>query len=155
MLKEKTITWKDRRILLVSNRFPITVKKEKGRLYFRESIGGLATGLSSIHKEQNYVWVGWPGFIPSSSRKKEKIESILSEKYNCYPIFISRIALERFYYGFCNETLWPLFHSFPRTTRFDSMHWKYYKKINEQFCYKILDIAKPDDVIWIHDYHLM
>lgn len=152
MSKKKTITWKNRRILLVSNRLPVTVEKKKGGFHFHQSIGGLATALSSVYKKYNCMWVGWPGII---SYSKEKIESKLSTEYNCYPVFISKRAVERFYHGFCNETLWPLFHYFPRITRYDSVQWEYYKKVNELFRDKILDIVKPDDFIWIHDYHLM
>jgi len=144
------MNWKNRRILLVSNRLPITIEKRKGGFHYHPSIGGLATALSSICTKYNYKWIGWHGVTSQS----KKIESKLSE-YNCYPVFIGKKDVEKYYHGFCNETLWPLFHYFPRTTKYDFRQWESYKKVNELFRDRIVEIAKPDDIIWIHDYHLM
>jgi len=150
------MSWKNRRILLVSNRLPITIEKRKGRFYYRPSVGGLATALSSILRKYNFLWIGWPGLESRlKAQSKERIALKLSTEYNCYPVFIEKKDVEKFYYGFCNETLWPLFHYFPRTARYDSAQWECYKKVNELFCDKVVEIAKPDDIIWVHDYHLM
>ncbi|MEW5761044.1 MAG: bifunctional alpha,alpha-trehalose-phosphate synthase (UDP-forming)/trehalose-phosphatase, partial [Candidatus Thermoplasmatota archaeon] len=140
------------RVLLVSNRLPITIQRRKGRLQFSESVGGLATALSSVYKKYNYLWVGWPGIVPQS---KEKLKSKLFSEYNCHPIFLFKKDVEKYYHGFCNETLWPLFHYFPKLTRYDSNQFECYMRINKLFCDKIVEVAKPNDIIWVHDYHLM
>ena len=143
---------KNRRVLLVSNRLPITIERRKGRLHYRQSFGGLATALSTIYKKYDYLWIGWPGIFSSS---REKISSKLLSQYNCYPVFLSKKNIDKYYYGFCNGTLWPLFHYFPAVTRYDTAQWECYLNVNKLFCERITKIAKPNDIIWIHDYHLL
>src|SRR6185503_6161203 len=57
--------------------------------------------------------------------------------------------------GFCNKTIWPLFHYFTSYTVFRQEYWRDYKKVNEHFCQSLLEVVKPGDTLWIHDYHLM
>ena len=59
-----------------------------------------------------------------------------------------------FYSGFCNRTIWPLFHYFANHAIYDKEQWESYSRVNKLFCQEILKITKPDDIIWIHDYHL-
>lgn len=146
------MTEKSHRILLVSNRLPVTIEKRKGRFHFHRTVGGLATALSSVYQKYNCLWIGWPGL---TSRLKDTFKSKLYSEYNCYPVFLSNKDVKNFYHGFCNETLWPLFHCFPRLTRYDYAQWECYKKVNKTFFDSVVKIAKPNDIIWIHDYHLM
>jgi len=143
---------KSPRILLVSNRLPVVIKKRKGRFYFSPAIGGLATALSSVYQKRNCLWIGWPGI---ASELEPEVKSKLYSEYNCYPVFLTKEDVEYFYYGFCNSTLWPLFHGFPQITKYDSSQWESYKKVNRIFYDTIAEIYKPNDIIWIHDYHLM
>lgn len=144
-----------RRLLLVSNRLPVSVVKRKDKLYFQPSTGGLATGLGSFYKSYRSLWIGWPGIsLEEVKDKKEDIKAkLLSE--NCYPVFLSRRDVEEYYNGFCNKTIWPLFHYFPQYAVYSENLWKAYKRVNELFCDAIVKVAEPDDIIWIHDYHLM
>jgi trehalose 6-phosphate synthase/phosphatase len=63
--------------------------------------------------------------------------------------------MERYYQGFCNKTIWPLFHYFPRRTVYETSFWNTYRQVNESFCDEVMKIAKPSDRIWVHDYQLM
>ena len=63
--------------------------------------------------------------------------------------------MERFYLGFCNATIWPLFHYFPTYTVYEPTFWEQYKQINQCFCDALENVLRPDDVVWVHDYHLM
>jgi trehalose 6-phosphate synthase/phosphatase len=63
--------------------------------------------------------------------------------------------LDKFYNGFCNKTIWPLFHYFTANVAYDENNWLYYKKVNKSICDAALQILRPDDMVWIHDYHLM
>lgn len=63
--------------------------------------------------------------------------------------------MEKFYHGFCNRTIWPLFHYFPTYAAFDDEEWRQYRHVNEVFCEAVLNSVQDGDVIWIHDYHLM
>ncbi|MCK4796139.1 MAG: bifunctional alpha,alpha-trehalose-phosphate synthase (UDP-forming)/trehalose-phosphatase [Spirochaetes bacterium] len=145
------------KVIFVSNRLPITIEKKEGQIIFKQSIGGLATGLNSIHKEKESLWVGWCGIADDDFKNKEKlfIEEKLKNEYNSIPIFLSKEDLKYYYNGFCNKTIWPLFHYFPKYTDYDNELWEYYKKINQYFFNKISKIIGKNDHIWIHDYQLM
>jgi trehalose 6-phosphate synthase/phosphatase len=139
------------RIVFVSNRLPVTIERRKGKVVSHPSTGGLATALYSITSRHESWWLGWPGAMSFS----KEVESKLVSECSCYPVFLSRKDVEKYYLGFCNRTLWPLFHYFPRTTKYDSAEWDQYRKVNQMFCDKLLEAVNPDDIIWIHDYHLM
>jgi len=144
-------------LIFVSNRLPITITKTNDSLDIKGSIGGLATGLKSIHSEGKSIWAGWCG-IPSEKlniEEKESINKILIEKYNSYPIFLTNKDLKLYYYGFSNKTIWPLFHYFTNLTTYENNLWEHYKIVNKKY-YKILKkIISHDDSIWIHDYQLL
>ncbi len=145
------------RLIIVSNRLPITIEKRKGKLHFRRSVGGLATGLSSFYQLYDSIWIGWCGIPADNIDRKEKnnIEKKLMTDFNNYPIFLSRKDIRMYYYGFSNKTIWPLFHYFTHYAVYNQDFWASYIHVNKSFCNAIIKIAKPDDVIWIHDYHLM
>jgi len=104
-------------------------------------------------KYSSYTWVGWPGSAFTKDQENEIID--LAADNNAVPVFLTEEEQDEFYYGFCNETLWPLFHYFPSETKYDEASWQRYKKINEKFAEKIASMVRPGDVIWIHDYHLL
>ena len=149
------------RLIVVSNRLPITVSESGGKFKIKESVGGLVTGLSSYLstiKESSldrseFVWVGWPG-LSVTGHKQEELKK-KAESMNLSPVFLSEKVMDRFYYGFCNKTIWPLFHYFTTYTVYDEEFWNNYKFVNELFCEQVLKTAEPGDFIWIHDYHLM
>ena len=148
------------RLVIVSNRLPFTVQEKEGKIEFEQSSGGLVTGISAYldHLKtlntMEYVWIGWSGGSVKERHYDEVRKRAFSE-YNSYPIFISERSMENFYYGFCNKTIWPLFHCFPTYAVYDEDFWDYYKKVNEIFCKSIIEILREDDILWIHDYHLM
>ncbi|MEA3476327.1 MAG: bifunctional alpha,alpha-trehalose-phosphate synthase (UDP-forming)/trehalose-phosphatase [Candidatus Cloacimonadota bacterium] len=145
------------RLLIVSNRLPVIIEKRKGNLNFRPSIGGLSTGLGSFYKSYNSLWIGWPGLSSEKVNMKERktIKTKLMRDFASYPVFLSKRDIEMYYRGFCNATIWPLFHCFTQYVVYDKNLWEAYKSANRHFCDSILKIAKPNDIIWIHDYHLM
>ncbi len=144
------------RLFTVANRLPFNVIKRTGNFYFRPSPGGLATGLSSLQKSYEKIWIGWPGITNEKLTTKDKqlIRERLSSE-NCRPIFLSRKQIDQYYLGFCNKTIWPLFHYFPIRTVYEEHFWKTYKHVNQLFRDEIIDIVRSDDSIWIHDYQLM
>jgi len=145
------------RIILVSNRLPVSVEKRKGQYRYRQSMGGSATDLSTYHFEQSNLWIGWSGLLSGSvdSIDRKKINKELRYKYHCLGLYLSKIDHRLFYSGFCNKTIWPLFHYFTDFVKYDDRYWESYVRVNELFCRTIMKHAKNDDIIWILDYHLM
>jgi len=144
------------RLLIVANRLPVNVTKENNELKFNPSVGGLVTGLASYKGVTESHWVGWPGITTGklSSNQKEEVEREL-KKNNRHPVFLSADEVDDYYYGFCNKTIWPLFHYFSLYTIYEEDLWERYVKVNQAFCRTVAEIAKPGDRIWVHDYHLM
>jgi len=142
------------RILTISNRLPISIAKRKGKLHYSHSAGGLATGLSSFHQADKNLWIGWPGIITNNVLEKQEIEAKLKSD-DMYPVFLTKNQIEKYYEGFSNKTIWPLFHYFSQYAVYEKKFWETYRHVNNIFCNKVIKYAKSDDIIWIHDYQLM
>jgi trehalose 6-phosphate synthase/phosphatase len=140
------------RLITVSNRLPISVKVQDDKFVYVQSVGGLATGLSSTDAKENF-WVGWPGMTIKPEDQKELKERMNSD--HLQPVFLTDRDYENFYEGFSNKTIWPLYHYFKQHTTFKKTYWEAYKKVNQLFCDEIVKIAQPDDIFWVHDYQLM
>ena len=108
-----------RRLIIVSNRLPFNAKAEGGELVFQASAGGLVSGLESyLHAPAQdatvsgeYLWVGWPGTSVDDALK-EPLTKKARDEFSSHPVFLTEEQMERFYLGFCNATIWPLFHYF-------------------------------------------
>jgi len=143
--------------IIISNRLPVTIQKTENGMIYKKSIGGLATGVSTIHEMNESLWIGWPGISSDTLNKKEikEIHSQLKKKYQCIPVYLDDKELEQFYHGFCNETIWPLFHYFPNRTKYDHAQWETYKQVNEKYYNEVKSILQRSDTVWIHDYQLL
>lgn len=131
----------------------MTVARRQAKLEFEPAAGGLAVGLEAFYRAHEARWVGWPGDIAKSDRRR--VNRRLRTDFHCYPVFLSRELARRYYAGFSNRTLWPLFHSFPTYARYDVLDWNAYRRANRRFGESVAPLADPDEVIWIHDYHLL
>jgi len=87
------------RLIVASNRLPVTISKKKEEVIIQPSPGGLATALRALQSEKEVLFLGWPGYMPANSREQEHIESTLREKHGCVPVFLSRRELDKYYYG--------------------------------------------------------
>ncbi|KAK4112541.1 glycosyltransferase family 20 protein [Canariomyces notabilis] len=143
------------RLLLISNRLPITIKRsEDGQYTFSMSSGGLVTGLSGLSKTTSFQWYGWPGLeVPEAEAGPMRQQ--LKEKYNAIPVFVDDDLADRHYNGFANSILWPLFHYHPGEITFDESAWAAYREVNRLFAKTVIKDVQDGDLIWVHDYHLM
>lgn len=145
------------KLIIVSNRLPINLTQRKGKYYYRKSAGGLATGVSSyldkLGSDSKFIWVGWPGAIVPEV-KMEEVSKTLEEGFGYFPVYLAENEIKQFYSGFCNRTIWPLFHYFPSYTNYSQEEWQSYKEINLRFAERVLQVYEPGDTVWIHDYHL-
>lgn len=150
------------RLIIVSNRLPVAVSNSNGKFSMEKSAGGLVSGLSDFLKSlknnakgvREYLWLGWPG-DKIDKADEEYVRQKVQKDFSASPIFLSKKLMDKVYLGFCNRTLWPLFHYFPNYAHFDLDYWFEYKRMNKIFCDELLKEIRDDDIIWIHDYHLM
>lgn len=143
-------------LVIISTRLPVTVSKQSGKLHFSPSSGGLATGMTSISKSKNSMWVGWPGIASDELTRKDKTDIVKElRKYKCHPIFLSQEELDEYYSGYCNATLWPLFHYFTSKTRYNTKYWEQYQQVNKRFAKETRQFVTSTSQIWVHDYQLM
>jgi trehalose 6-phosphate synthase/phosphatase len=140
--------------IIVSNRLPVKVKDTDGRIDFIPSEGGVATGLGTIYKEGNNVWIGWPGVEVSDIALQEEITAKVADQ-NLVPVFLDHDEINNFYEGFCNEILWPVFHYMSTYARYELSYWNFYKSVNTKYKNAIIKLAEPGDIIWVHDYQLL
>jgi len=150
------------RLIIVSNRLPISLEERDGKIIARESVGGLATGLNayldSLDQDSPFdnepLWIGWPGMSLDDPDKFDFSRRIMG-KFRICPVNLSTEQMDSFYLGFCNSTLWPLFHYFPSYVHFNEEFWKSYQEVNEIFRDTVDPLLQPGDVLWIHDYQIM
>ncbi|HSX45783.1 MAG TPA: bifunctional alpha,alpha-trehalose-phosphate synthase (UDP-forming)/trehalose-phosphatase [Candidatus Saccharimonadia bacterium] len=146
-------------VIIVSNRLPVSVAKENGKLRFYPSTGGLATGLSSYVNNRKSTWIGWPG-VASDELTADDRQAIVTElaKHNCTPVFLSKKQIDDFYNGYSNQVLWPLFHNLRRgevSTATRKRFWQAYRAVNQKFAEATLNLSERGSHIWVHDYQLM
>ena len=142
------------RIVIATNRLPVTFKRAGDDFVVESSVGGLATGVGRIYPGTSNIWYGWAGIIAGSAAEKTAIRQRLST-INQVPIFIGQSAYDGYYNGFCNKVLWPAFHGFQQHVKYEEHFWESYVELNERFAYAIAEDTAEDDLIWIQDFHLM
>nr|WP_294923257.1 bifunctional alpha,alpha-trehalose-phosphate synthase (UDP-forming)/trehalose-phosphatase [uncultured Flavobacterium sp.] len=142
--------------IIVSNRLPVDLKFDNEELIVKPSIGGLATGMKSVHSEGNGMWIGWSGLTEEEieSHQQEKVDLALANE-KCIRVPLTAYDIENYYFGFSNNALWPLFHYFQAYTEFEHTHWESYKEVNQKFADVVLQNVNDGDTVWIHDYQLL
>jgi trehalose 6-phosphate synthase len=145
------------RLLIVSNRLPLVMRRQEDGWRVRPGAGGLVTALAPVLRDRGGVWVGWPGTTdPPEDSLREAIAGSTGELgYDMVPVFMDAHEKKLFYRVFANEVLWPLFHDMTARCRFDPEAWDVYRTINERFAAAVTEQLRPDDFVWIHDYHLI
>lgn len=155
----------NKRLIIVSNRLPFQISVRKDKLIFYPSSGGLVTSITSYiekvkggkkgNAETLPLWIGTSD-IPEKKFKKRAVSGkAVYENFILHPVFLPPQTKDKYYNGFCNDTIWPLFHYFSTFAKFNEEHWAEYVNANHAFCEKVLALYRPGDMIWIHDYHLM
>jgi len=139
-----------KKIIIVSNRLPVSVGKT-----IRKSSGGLVSALEALKDNFHISWIGWTGGVLSEEHQKKEIYKTLKHKYDYIPVFLSAQDQQDYYDGFSNSSLWPLLHYMPTHSRQEKSWFEAYQNVNQQFAETILQVVNKEDLIWIHDYHLM
>lgn len=143
------------RLIAVSNRLPVEVKFRAGHPRLSQSAGGLATALDSIWRTAHGLWVGWAGAVDSETAASLLQKAARGRPYSFKGVPLTRDEISKFYSGFANEIIWPLFHDMPSRCVFDPEYWEVYQRVNRRFAQAAAEVANSKDLIWAHDYHLM
>jgi trehalose 6-phosphate synthase/phosphatase len=144
------------RLVVVSNRLPLTLRRAGEGWRTERSAGGLTTAMGPILERTGGVWVGWPG--DSSEARDERRRKLLERwaaEQRYLAVDLPREVYEGFYEGYSNQTVWPLFHYFPILLKFEPRHWDAYIDANRRFRDVVLANLRPGDAVWVHDYQLM
>ncbi len=150
-----------RRLAVVSNRLPIALNRDSdGGWSVIPGAGGLVTALGPVLRDRGGLWIGWLGStsetFPDSSRLQELLQKGTEETgYTLETVDLTEEEVQKYYFGFSNEILWPLFHDLPTRCNFDPGYWKVYESVNRKFAKAVLDHTTPDDYVWVHDYQLI
>ena len=141
------------KLLVVSNRLPITVEKVGDSFKVHASSGGLVTALDSVLRKHGGIWMGWAGSETNEELAKVIEQASLQHPYRLEAVPLSDEDITNFYLGFSNEIVWPLFHDLQSRCNFNPEYWSSYCAVNQRFASLAAQSAKPGDFIWIHDYH--
>lgn len=149
-----------KRLILVSNRLPFRLLEKNNKISLKESSGGLVSALKSYFEREvaqqaftEKIWVGSADF-PEQRWHKYTRGTHKENAFSIEPIFVDTKVYNKYYNGFCNATLWPLFHYFPSFVEYDDESFRCYEEVNKTFAEKLLALIKPGDIIWVHDYQL-
>lgn len=135
------------RLIVVSNRVtPLSGAKAA-------AAGGLAVGLLATLRETGGIWFGWSGETPEQATTLPKV--FRSGNITYITLDLDEQDFDLYYGGFANRTLWPLFHYRLDLSTFDRDWYQTYRKVNRLFAEQLFPYVRDDDLIWIHDYHLI
>ncbi len=146
------------RLVIVSNRLPVVaVREENGPWRLVPGAGGLVTALAPVLRDRGGTWIGWPGVVDEDAAPLGPLlrEASRDSGYDVRPVALTARERDLFYCGFANEIVWPLFHDLQSRCRFEPGYWEAYLAVNRRYAQVALACARPEDLVWVHDYHLM
>ncbi len=143
------------RLVIVSNRLPVVLKRENDTWRIEAGAGGLVTALAPVLSRNGGLWIGWPGTSTNEDIREPMQRFAREHGYSLQPIHLDQEQVRGFYYGFSNEVLWPLLHGFHTRCNFEPWYWRKYQEVNRLFAEQIMQVTSEEDYIWVHDYHLM
>jgi trehalose 6-phosphate synthase/phosphatase len=148
------------RLIVVSNRLPYSLERQGDRIQVRQSSGGLVSAIKSFFEKEHTgsfaerIWVGSMDATPEDWAEAGE-QDLLPHDFGIEALFPPKEQYDRYYNGFSNATLWPLFHYFPQTTLYLQEDFEAYVEVNSLFAERLCALYQPGDIIWVHDYQLM
>jgi trehalose 6-phosphate synthase len=135
--------------VVVANRLPVDMERlPDGSTTWKRSPGGLVTALEPLLRRQKGAWIGWPGVSDSDE------EPIVEDELRMYPVRLSDDDVAKYYEGFSNATLWPLYHDVIVKPIYNREWWERYVEVNRRFAEATSKAAAPNVTVWIQDYQL-
>jgi len=136
----------DGRLIIVSNRVAIPDRD-------KPAAGGLAVGVLAALKEHGGIWFGWNGEL--SDREGGGPDVTTHGNIDYATISLNETDYEQYYNGYSNRVLWPVCHYLLDFIQFSATDFDGYRRVNALFARKLASLLEPDDIIWVHDYHLI
>lgn len=143
------------RLVAVSNRLPIAVKRKGNVWQVEPGSGGLVTAISPVLRNRGGLWIGWSGTTQEIDWGDELDIASRESGYRLHPVTLTPEEVEYFYFGFANQVIWPLFHDLQTRCNFAPNYWYYYLQVNDKYAEAIGAFSLPTDYIWVQDYHLI
>ncbi|HVR77632.1 MAG TPA: trehalose-6-phosphate synthase [Acidimicrobiia bacterium] len=134
------------KLVVAAHRLPVAWDEESEA--WSASPGGLVSALAPVLRERGGVWVGWNGG-PGGRSRAFRAAGIQNR-----PVVLSEEEIVDHYDGFCNGTIWPLYHDAIRPLQFHRHWWRPHIEVNDRFAKVVARAAGPHDTIWVHDYQL-
>lgn len=149
------------RLTVVSNRLAIVVDHDQNDQWtIKPAAGGLVTALGPVLRDRGGQWIGWiGGSDPNDPMDEVELRTLLERGsqesgYTLRPIHLTEEEINKYYFGFANEIIWPLFHDLPTRCNFDPAYWAVYERVNAKFAQVIATNTCEEDYVWVHDYQL-
>ena len=143
----------ENRLIVVSHRLPISVERTAEGYQVTASSGGLVTALDSVLRKYAGVWIGYAGEESGGDVGRLIELACLDHSYRMEPVPLSAEEITKFYHGFSNEIVWPLFHDLQSRCNFDPEYWSAYREVNRRFADAAARFASDNSFVWVHDYH--
>ncbi|MBC7451687.1 MAG: bifunctional alpha,alpha-trehalose-phosphate synthase (UDP-forming)/trehalose-phosphatase [Cytophagales bacterium] len=141
------------KIINISNRLPISLQQDNNQTTIKTSSGGLVSAVMSLGSGDNELhWIGVADF---TSEDWDANSSSVTNEFILHPVFIDEELYKLYYNGFSNSVLWPLFHYFPSFVEYKKNEFDAYLEVNRLIADKVIDLINAEDIVWIHDYHLI
>jgi trehalose 6-phosphate synthase len=134
-------------LVIVSNRVAIPEKDAKARA------GGLEVAVKAALKHKTGIWFGWSGKV--ATHTKIATQKVVHDKITYITLDLSKEDHHEYYNGFTNRVLWPILHYRIDLAEFSRRDLSGYLRVNDHFARELHEVLGPDDIIWVHDYHLM
>jgi trehalose 6-phosphate synthase len=133
------------RVVAISNRVSVP---RKGA-----APGGLAVGVLAAMRAHGGLWIGWSGEVAEG--EPGGLELTRRERLAFATFDLTKSEYDEFYLGFSNGALWPLFHHFLQAFHYSEEQYATYLRVNQRFAEHTVPLLRADDLIWVHDYHLI
>ena len=143
------------RLIVISNRLPFVAEPSPDGPRFTRAPGGLVSALEAVLARRGGTWIGWPGVPAEDGAATAPPLPDGPPGVSYRPVPLSPREVAQYYEGFCNSTLWPLFHYFVSRTQIDASTWGAYDRVNERLAEAAATDARTADLVWVHDYQLL
>ncbi|MGH7915931.1 MAG: alpha,alpha-trehalose-phosphate synthase (UDP-forming) [Candidatus Binataceae bacterium] len=135
----------------MSNRAPIRIVREGGKEKIEPTVGGVGTTFLRLLERHGGLWIAWSGGQKTPAPRLMPPEN---PRFKLIFVPLTEHDISDYYYGMCNRGVWPLMHFMTPNCHFSTQHWTRYEHVNRVFAEIAVRESRPDEVLWVQDFHL-